>query len=87
VHAIFVTVEVILLAVGKEIQSGSVEYPAHVRRDRRPREGRRARGGLTSARRRASVAVRTAFPVGARSQRGPIGRPGGTDAYAKRPRA
>jgi len=34
-----------------EIQSGSVEYPANVRRDRRPCEDRRARGGLPAARR------------------------------------
>jgi len=40
-----------------------------VRRDCRPREGWRASVGLPSARRRASVAVRTAFPMGARSQR------------------
>jgi len=39
-----------------------------------------------SACRRASMAVRTALPVGARSQRGPIGRPGGTDAHTDHPR-
>jgi len=47
---------------------------------------RRARGGLTSARRCAAVAVQTVFSVGAWSQRGPIGGPGGTDAQAERPR-
>jgi len=70
---------------GKEIRSGSVEYSANVRSDRRPREGRRVRGGLISARRRAAVAVRTAVPVGARSPRGPIGRPGESDAHADVP--
>jgi len=45
------------------------------------------RGRLISARRRAWVTVRTALPVGSRSQRGPIGRPGGTDAHAERPTA
>ena len=36
--------------------------------------------------RRASLSVRTTWPVGIRSPRGPIGRPGGTDAHAERPR-
>jgi len=61
---------------------GSVEYPVNVRRDRCPRKDRRARGGLTSARCHAWMAVRSAFSVGARSLRGPIGRPGETDAHA-----
>ncbi len=70
----------------RNFNRGSVEYPVNVRRDRVPREGRPARGGLISARRRASVAAWTVVSVGVRSPRGPIGRPGGTDAHAERPR-
>ncbi|MBK9977501.1 MAG: hypothetical protein IPP20_06135 [Gemmatimonadetes bacterium] len=50
-----------LVASQKETQSGSVEHPVKVRRDRGPRERWREHGGLRGARRQ--VNDRLIFPT------------------------